>query len=639
MARVKQGGMRDAESEDAVDPANKGPKRFLRCHISWMLLPRKMLLAACLALCVLAGGRRLYGFSKNTEESAGDGGVVAANESPNTLRGVGTKWSRKSGVLLPPDATPYCSAPLDYPVAHAPQRVGASEDGDSLVLRQLQVTIRHGDRSAIHNLPGAPEERWKCQPYTGHIESIWQRIDRFSIQNVDGRPLERQLRPELMTATDMRGERFEEGICRLGQLTEVGVQQHLTLGENMRQAYSSLLSDIQPGEIYVRSTDYTRTLQSAAAFLMSFFPGSGSMTLITDENEGGEVMHGIGLKTGGKDDSTGGPERVTLGGCKHASELSKTQNGGFGPRADVVSDLAGIFSEGISKLKMTETADNLHAMSCHSKRLPCTPKGCVTEALALSVFSEADRQMCLRYQGAAGGLEAAALALYPFTNEILTRMREVPSVGSDETTTKTPIKFALYSGHDTVIAPLLAALGAYDCKWPPYASHIALELWSKPTTDGGTSNKKHNGDERRLFKKSRQRALLGEQGGAINVHGEDARGLEAADFVAEGQEEAGQEVADRGAVSSRGGAAGLEGEAKEGHESKEQSDRAFVRVTFNGKPVTHRITDCRDLSETEGPYGREFCPLSAFAKTIGRAIAPHKSLDEACSAFEKENRR
>lgn len=47
----------------------------------------------------------------------------------------------------------------------------------------------------------------------------------------------------------------------------------------------------------------------------------------------------------------------------------------------------------------------------------------MTEALALSVFSEADRQMCLRYQGAAGGLEAAALALYPFTNEILTRMR------------------------------------------------------------------------------------------------------------------------------------------------------------------------------------------------------------------------
>jgi hypothetical protein len=28
-----------------------------------------------------------------------------------------------------------------------------------------------------------------------------------------------------------------------------------------------------------------------------------------------------------------------------------------------------------------------------------------------------------------------------------------------------------------VIAPVLAAIGAYDCKWPPYASHIEFELW------------------------------------------------------------------------------------------------------------------------------------------------------------------
>ncbi|CAM9721245.1 unnamed protein product, partial [Ectocarpus fasciculatus] len=41
------------------------------------------------------------------------------------------------------------------------------------------------------------------------------------------------------------------------------------------------------------------------------------------------------------------------------------------------------------------------------------------------------------------------------------------------------VKFTLYSGHDTVIAPVLAALGVYDryCTWPPYASHIAFELW------------------------------------------------------------------------------------------------------------------------------------------------------------------
>ena len=34
----------------------------------------------------------------------------------------------------------------------------------------------------------------------------------------------------------------------------------------------------------------------------------------------------------------------------------------------------------------------------------------------------------------------------------------------------------LYAGHDTVVAPLLAALGIFDGKWPPLASRIVFEL-------------------------------------------------------------------------------------------------------------------------------------------------------------------
>ena len=50
-------------------------------------------------------------------------------------------------------------------------------------------------------------------------------------------------------------------------------------------------------------------------------------------------------------------------------------------------------------------------------------QGCVSPILALSAMYEADRQMCLKYVGAAGGGEAAALSLYPFTSEILTNMK------------------------------------------------------------------------------------------------------------------------------------------------------------------------------------------------------------------------
>ena len=43
-------------------------------------------------------------------------------------------------------------------------------------------------------------------------------------------------------------------------------------------------------------------------------------------------------------------------------------------------------------------------------------------------------------------------------------------------------KLSVFSGHDTVIAPVLAALGLYEdelCVWPPYASRIVFELWQK----------------------------------------------------------------------------------------------------------------------------------------------------------------
>ncbi len=46
-------------------------------------------------------------------------------------------------------------------------------------------------------------------------------------------------------------------------------------------------------------------------------------------------------------------------------------------------------------------------------------------------------------------------------------------------------KLSVLSGHDTVIAPILSALGVYRsaslCYWPGYASRIVFELW-KPTS-------------------------------------------------------------------------------------------------------------------------------------------------------------
>jgi len=42
---------------------------------------------------------------------------------------------------------------------------------------------------------------------------------------------------------------------------------------------------------------------------------------------------------------------------------------------------------------------------------------------------------------------------------------------------KSPIKFAMSGAHDTTLAGMLAGLGCFDKKWPPYTSHIAVELF------------------------------------------------------------------------------------------------------------------------------------------------------------------
>ena len=42
-------------------------------------------------------------------------------------------------------------------------------------------------------------------------------------------------------------------------------------------------------------------------------------------------------------------------------------------------------------------------------------------------------------------------------------------------------RLAVFMGHDTVIAPVLAGLGVYTgglCAWPPYASRIVFELFA-----------------------------------------------------------------------------------------------------------------------------------------------------------------
>ena len=49
------------------------------------------------------------------------------------------------------------------------------------------------------------------------------------------------------------------------------------------------------------------------------------------------------------------------------------------------------------------------------------------------------------------------------------------------------IKFAMSGCHDTTLAAMLTSLGAYDTqRWPPYTSHVAVELFKDKDSQGQT---------------------------------------------------------------------------------------------------------------------------------------------------------
>ena len=177
--------------------------------------------------------------------------------------------------------------------------------------------------------------------------------------------------------------------------------------------------------------------------------------------------------------------------------------------------------------------------------------------------------------------------MYPFMKEIADHLVRAAVHDRDDNVAE---KLSVFSGHDTVIAPVLAALGVYSgalCYWPPYASRIVFELYRhSPPNDSMVENGAWSGAStglRQLYPSS---------------------------------------DSTNSAVEPRAFSP----------QQKSLYSRAFVRILFNGEEITEGVPAC-----SEGPSppshvltGGRMCPLDSYLRQVHSLIAPHRGLDGAC---------
>jgi hypothetical protein len=341
------------------------------------------------------------------------------------------------------------------------------------------ILARHGDRSAIHQLPRTKKVEWDCGA-SDDVQELWKRFSVFQVVNV------RTERSVPVMYYQPAGLGSEHRNCEPGKLTKEGFLQHLRLGKHLRKSYSSALklTDRNFSDwFYARSTNYPRTIQSAIGLLMGLLaPNTPSQShkhprvriMVNDQDED-EIMHGVGLVASSKHSELypGQPEKEHLGNCPRAIHTLKKQMSEFTLKDTIREELVELFSPSVAGRSITDVSDQVHARICHSLSLPCNDQGqCMSSALALSVSAEANRLYCEKYHGPHGGKTAALLSMYPFLSEILQVLQDNANGGSN-------VRLAVFVGHDTVIAPILSSLGVSECGWPPYASRIAFELWEK----------------------------------------------------------------------------------------------------------------------------------------------------------------
>ncbi|GAB5363121.1 hypothetical protein AAMO2058_000856200 [Amorphochlora amoebiformis] len=388
--------------------------------------------------------------------SAEDLETILGEDSANRLRGpVETEWEGNvDGLALQeadglrgrhsfnPAYRQYIPPPQHFRIIHA------------------SVFLRHGDRTPISKTVGTALDAsgdadfWASLLPDATKQDLWDELNPVIPKDIASRP-------------------YDYGKAPFGQLTRTGAMESERVGTEIRNRYvGSLLPEkVDLDSIKARTTNMRRTQQTMQNFLLGLYPAD---LRDPDNNE-------IPIKT------------------QPMRQESLVPNSGHCPAYSYRSKI--VAEEAKETPRVTKIDRQL-------MRGLGYPSGGIRWAQAREVLT------CYLLQGrelpnnlTADDIDAIGevngfIWGAQFTDSTVARLstgRLFAEVFSDfELAIDDPDdcnKMSLYSGHDSTLVPLLAALGVYEGQWPPYASYIVIELAESTKTGDHWVRVQYNNEE------------------------------------------------------------------------------------------------------------------------------------------------
>ncbi|GKZ69703.1 lysophosphatidic acid phosphatase type 6 [Aspergillus niger] len=466
-----------------------------------------------------------------------------------------------------------------------------------LKLQLVQVFLRHGERTPV----SSRFQNAGLAPYWPYCNVARQMIQMAAsnkdITSWNGFQWRRKTeafgdKDQSVVAVGATGD--IEGICQHGELTDKGRETTFALGQRLRHLYVDQLgfmpkikSDTE--DMYLRATPIPRALESLQQAFWGMYPASARTQ---DFPPPVIVARAVSEETLFPNE----------GNCRRFRQLARL----FANKAALkwnTSDEMDYINKRISKW-MPESSPRVavdgHPQLCGiNDTINATDAHGPATKLPSEFYDRKLRDYIDQisvdewFTGYTESNEYRKLGIGALLGDVVDRMvstavdggwRSESSASGSSPTNGKAIKFAMSGCHDTTLAAILTSTGAFDGKWPPFTSSVAIELFSKADQD---------------------------QAQAAPTAGDAAQKKGLFSFLTgSSSSSTSTTTPPQPSETARVPLSSLP------ESSKESLRSHYVRIRYNDRPV--RIPGCAAKAENHLPGDESFCTLEAFKDIVDK---------------------